>query len=272
MTNLGVTVRPAHDHDEAGGVLGGGRKHPAGSGSRCSPHSLAWRPPSVSSLETPRGPLLVSVRSGARASMPGMMAPSSTRSQDRTVLGLARWTKNERFAWDCYRRFITIFGDVVLAIDRHAFDELLDRAKAQAGARPTPICSPSPQGPRGGVQAARPGPHGKAFPQDPIEQLRLAVSAVFDSWFAKKAVDYRRIHRLPDDWGTAVTVMAMVFGNLGGTSGTGGVLHARSVERRASLLRRVLVNARVKTWWRASARRSPSPPSRGACPRSMTSS
>src|SRR5438094_695333 len=138
-----------------------------------------------------------------------MCTPSPTgRRRDR-----ARWTKNERFAWDCYRRFITIFGDVVLGIDRHAFDELLDRAKAQAGARSDADLQREPLKAlvaefKRLVQART----GKAFPQDPVEQLRLAVSAVFDSWFAKKAVDYRRIHRLPDDWGTAVTVMAMVFG------------------------------------------------------------
>jgi pyruvate,orthophosphate dikinase len=154
--------------------------------------------------------------------MPGMMdTVLNLGLNDRTVLGLARWTKNERFAWDCYRRFITIFGDVVLAIDRHAFDELLDRAKAQAGARTDADLQPEPLKAlvaefKRLVQART----GKAFPQDPVEQLRLAVSAVFDSWFAKKAVDYRRINRLPDDWGTAVTVMAMV-------------------ERRAALLRRV---------------------------------
>src|SRR5712691_10613196 len=168
-------------------------------------------------------PLLVSVRSGARASMPGMMdTVLNLGLNDRTVIGLARWTKNERFAWDCYRRFITIFGDVVLGIERRAFDELLDRAKASAGAKTDADLQPEPLRAlvaefKQLVQTRT----GKPFPQDPPEQLKLAISAVFDSWFAKKAVDYRRINRLPDDWGTAVTVMAMVFGNLGETSGTG---------------------------------------------------
>ena len=168
-------------------------------------------------------PLLVSVRSGARASMPGMMdTVLNLGLNDRTVVGLARWTKNERFAWDCYRRFITIFGDVVLGIERRAFDEMLERAKTEAGAKTDADLQPEPLRVlvaelKRLVQARS----GKPFPQDPSEQLKLAVAAVFDSWFAKKAVDYRRIHRLPDDWGTAVTVMAMVFGNLGETSGTG---------------------------------------------------
>src|SRR6266498_1620284 len=168
-------------------------------------------------------PVLVSVRSGARASMPGMMdTVLNLGLNDRTVIGLARWTKNERFAWDCYRRFITIFSDVVLGIDRHAFEDLLDRAKASTGAKSDAHLQPAPLKAlvaefKQLVQSRT----GKPFPQDPPEQLRLAVGAVFDSWFAKKAVDYRRIHRLPDDWGTAVTVMAMVFGNLGERSGTG---------------------------------------------------
>ncbi|HEY4909013.1 MAG TPA: pyruvate, phosphate dikinase, partial [Methylomirabilota bacterium] len=168
-------------------------------------------------------PLLVSVRSGARASMPGMMdTVLNLGLNDKTVLGLAKWTKNERFAWDCYRRFITIFGDVVLGIERRAFDEMLEHAKAEARAKTDADLQPEPLRAlvaefKRLVQART----GKPFPQDPAEQLKLAVAAVFDSWFAKKAVDYRRIHRLPDDWGTAVTVMAMVFGNLGETSGTG---------------------------------------------------
>jgi pyruvate,orthophosphate dikinase len=155
--------------------------------------------------------------------MPGMMdTVLNLGLNDRTVEGLARWTKNERFAWDCYRRFLTIFGDVVLGIPRHAFDRLLDEAKARAGARtdadvPPAVLRELVASAKALVQEKT----GRPFPQDPAEQLRLAVNAVFDSWFAKKAVDYRRIHRLPDDWGTAVTVMAMVFGNLGDTSGTG---------------------------------------------------
>jgi pyruvate, orthophosphate dikinase len=225
MTNLGVPVPPGFTiTTEAWSAYAtGGRKHPAGLWDQVLA-SLARLEAAVElKLGDPTRPLLVSVRSGARASMPGMMdTVLNLGLNDRTVLGLARRTKNERFAWDCYRRFITIFGDVALGIDRHAFDELLDRAKTQTGARTDADLQPEPLKAlvvefKRLVQART----GKAFPQDPGEQLQLAVSAVFDSWFAKKAVDYRRIHGLPDDWGTAVTVMAMVFGNLGETSGTG---------------------------------------------------
>src|SRR5215471_11083097 len=168
-------------------------------------------------------PLLVSVRSGARVSMPGMMETILNLGlNDATVEGLATLSGNERFAWDCYRRFITMFSSVVLDIRREIFSEHLDALKARLGVAAD---ADVPAGElRKLVQtyqeeiAAR---TGKPFPQDVREQLRLAVDSVFDSWFAKKATEYRRIHGVPEDWGTAVTIMAMVFGNLGDASGTG---------------------------------------------------
>ena len=225
MTNLGVSVPPGFTiTTEAWAAYNsGGRKHPAGLWEQVEGGMARLEAAVELRLGDTAKPLLVSVRSGARASMPGMMdTVLNLGLNDRTVLGLARWTKNERFAWDCYRRFITIFGDVVLGIERRAFDELLDRAKAQVGAKTDADLQPEPLKAlvaefKRLVQTRT----GKPFPQDPPEQLKLAVSAVFDSWYAKKAVDYRRIHRLSDDWGTAVTVMAMVFGNLGESSGTG---------------------------------------------------
>ncbi|HEY3066905.1 MAG TPA: pyruvate, phosphate dikinase [Methylomirabilota bacterium] len=168
-------------------------------------------------------PLLVSVRSGARVSMPGMMETVLNLGlNDVTVEGLVTWTRNERFALDCYRRFITMFGNVVLGIKREAFDERLEAAKSRLGCTsdadvPAPELRKLVQTYKD-VVAER---TGAPFPQDPPTQLRLAIEAVFNSWFAKKAVEYRRIHGIPADWGTAVTVMAMVFGNLGETSGTG---------------------------------------------------
>src|SRR5262249_43759281 len=141
-----------------------------------------------SKLGDPDRPLLVSVRSGARASMPGMMdTVLNLGLNDRTVEGLARRTRNERFAWDCYRRFVTIFGDVVLGIDRHAFDALLDRVKASTGSTtdaevPTAALKELVAEGKALVQERT----GSLFPQDPREQLRLAINAVFDSWWAKK--------------------------------------------------------------------------------------
>ena len=225
MTNLGIPVPPGFTITTEAwkAYVDGGKRPPVGLWPQVLAALARLEAAAGLKLGDPERPLLVSVRSGARASMPGMMdTVLNLGLNDRTVEGLARWTKNERFAWDCYRRFLTIFGDVVLGIPRHAFDRLLDEAKARAGARTDADVPPAVL--RELVASAKAlvqDKTGRPFPQDPAEQLRLAVSAVFDSWFAKKAVDYRRIHRIPDDWGTAVTVMAMVFGNLGDTSGTG---------------------------------------------------
>jgi pyruvate,orthophosphate dikinase len=170
-----------------------------------------------------RRPLLVSVRSGARVSMPGMMETVLNLGlNDTTVEGLVAWTGNERFALDCYRRFITMFGDVVLHIKREVFDEHLEALKRRLSVKTDPEIPAMDlrklvQTYKDVVQEKT----GQPFPQDPQEQLRLAVQAVFDSWFVKRAIEYRRIHAIPSDWGTAVTVMSMVFGNLGDTSGTG---------------------------------------------------
>jgi pyruvate,orthophosphate dikinase len=171
----------------------------------------------------PARPLLVSVRSGARVSMPGMMETILNLGlNDATADGLAARTRNPRFAWDCYRRFVAMFGSVVLGLRRELFEEHLSRARARLGVAtdaelPAEVMRELTRTYKQLVLERT----GAPFPEDPQEQLRLAINAVFDSWFAKKATEYRRIHGIPEDWGTAVTVMAMVFGNLGETSGTG---------------------------------------------------
>jgi pyruvate,orthophosphate dikinase len=172
-----------------------------------------------------RRPLLVSVRSGARVSMPGMMETVLNLGlNDDSVQGLASWTGNDRFAWDCYRRFVTMYSDVVLEIPRAAYDSRLDNAKQRHGVA-TDADLPADElkalTRRFKSLAVVESIRAEEFPDEPQKQLRLAIEAVFRSWYAKKAVEYRRIHRIPEDWGTAVTVMAMVFGNLGETSGTG---------------------------------------------------
>ena len=225
MTKMGVPVPPGFTiSTEAWAAYNAAdKKYPPGLWEQVMAHLSRLQTAAGSRLGDPTRPLLVSVRSGARVSMPGMMdTVLNLGLNDQTVLGLAQRTRNERFAWDCYRRFITLFGDVVLRIERRAFDALLDAAKQRAGAGsdadlPADALKGLVADFKGLVQEKA----GRAFPQDPPEQLRLAINAVFDSWWAKKAVDYRRIHQLSDDWGTAVTVMAMVFGNLGPTSGTG---------------------------------------------------
>jgi pyruvate, orthophosphate dikinase len=168
-------------------------------------------------------PLLVSVRSGARVSMPGMMDTILNLGlNDRTVETLARLSANERFAWDAYRRFITMFSTVVLGISGERFDELIDEAKLRLGVTSDPEIDAATW--RALVEQFKDVVRtdtGREFPQDVLEQLKLAIMAVFDSWNSKRAIDYRRYNRISDDWGTAVTVMEMVFGNMGEDSGTG---------------------------------------------------
>jgi pyruvate,orthophosphate dikinase len=168
-------------------------------------------------------PLLVSVRSGARVSMPGMMETILNLGlNDATVEGLAARSGNERFAWDCYRRFITMFSVVVLDIKREVFDASLDAMKTRLGvAADADVPASELRELVKTYQDEIATRTGAPFPQDVRDQLGRAINAVFGSWFAKKATEYRRIHAIPEDWGTAVTVMAMVFGNLGDDSGTG---------------------------------------------------
>lgn len=171
----------------------------------------------------PENPLLVSVRSGARASMPGMMDTILNLGlNDATVAGLARLTGNERFAWDAYRRFVMMFSNVVLGIDKEHFEDLIDEAKQRLGVKNDPqIEAPTWKNLVGAFKKIVAEKSGRDFPQDVYEQLDLAVNAVFDSWNSKRAIDYRRYNKISDDWGTAVSVVSMVFGNMGDDSGTG---------------------------------------------------
>ena len=162
-------------------------------------------------------PLLVSVRSGARESMPGMLdTVLNLGLNDTSVEGLARATENERFAWDSYRRFVQMFGNVVHGIEGECFEDAIKQAKAARGVETDVELDAAALRELTETFKAM-----YAFPQDPQEQLRQAVRAVFDSWTGKRAVEYRRINRIPDEWGTAVNVQQMVFGNKGETSGSG---------------------------------------------------
>jgi pyruvate,orthophosphate dikinase len=171
----------------------------------------------------PGNPLLVSVRSGARVSMPGMMdTVLNLGLNDQTLQGLIARSKNERFAYDSYRRFIQMFGDVVLGIEKQSFERLLE---AQKHAKKVKLDTELSAGHLKELVAlfkrVVKDKTGKDFPQDPKEQLRLAISAVFESWDNPRAVTYRKLHNISGDWGTAVNVQAMVFGNMGDNSGTG---------------------------------------------------
>ena len=171
----------------------------------------------------PKNPLLVSVRSGARASMPGMMdTVLNLGLNDTTVEGLASLASDRRFAFDSYRRFIQMYSNVVLGLDHHVFEEILDDRKDALNVTvDTALTAEDWQGVVGEYKAAVRGSLGREFPQDPQDQLWGAVGAVFDSWMNDRAKFYRRMHDIPEAWGTAVNIQSMVFGNMGDTSATG---------------------------------------------------
>jgi len=171
----------------------------------------------------PSNPLLVSVRSGARVSMPGMMDTILNLGlNDETVQGLIQRTGNARFAWDSYRRFVHMYGDVVLGVPHEEFEALIDRMKEEKGVtHDTELDADDLKRLTQQYKELVLKKTGKPFPSDPWEQLRGAINAVFESWNTPRAVRYRELNDIPNDWGTAVNVQAMVFGNLGDTSGTG---------------------------------------------------
>ncbi|MFI4965076.1 MAG: pyruvate, phosphate dikinase [Caulobacterales bacterium] len=168
-------------------------------------------------------PLLVSVRSGARASMPGMMdTVLNLGLNDRTVEGLAKLAGDRRFAFDSYRRFIQMYSNVVLDLDHHMFEEILDEHKERLDVTiDTALSAEDWEAVVGDYKKAVEGELGHPFPQDPQAQLWGAVGAVFASWMNDRAKFYRRMHDIPESWGTAVNVQSMVFGNMGETSATG---------------------------------------------------
>jgi pyruvate, orthophosphate dikinase len=171
----------------------------------------------------PANPLLVSVRSGARVSMPGMMdTVLNLGLNDQTVEGLAASSGDARFAWDSYRRFIQMYADVVLGLNHHAFEDALEIAKEDQGYfLDTELSADDLRALVGEYKNLVAAEWGKPFPQDVHEQLWGAVGAVFSSWESDRAKVYRRLNSIPGDWGTAVNVQAMVFGNMGDTSATG---------------------------------------------------
>jgi pyruvate,orthophosphate dikinase len=168
-------------------------------------------------------PLLVSVRSGARASMPGMMdTVLNLGLNDLTVEALAKQSGDRRFAYDSYRRFITMYSDVVLGVEHHHFEEILDDLKDRQGySLDTDLEADDWVALVARYKERLAEEHGEPFPQDPLDQLWGAIGAVFGSWMNQRAITYRRLHDIPEHWGTAVNVQAMVFGNMGEDSATG---------------------------------------------------
>jgi pyruvate,orthophosphate dikinase len=190
-------------------------------------------------------PLLVSVRSGARASMPGMMdTVLNLGLNDRTVEALAEMSGDRRFAYDSYRRFITMYSDVVLGFEHHHFEDILDTFKdGQGYSLDTELTAEDWVDLVGRYKDAVASETGKDFPQDPHDQLWGAIGAVFSSWMNARAVTYRRLHDIPESWGTAVNVQAMVFGNMGETSATGVAFTRNPSTGESKLYGEFLINA-----------------------------
>jgi pyruvate,orthophosphate dikinase len=192
-----------------------------------------------------KNPLLVSVRSGGRASMPGMMdTVLNLGLNDKTVEALAELSGDRRFAYDSYRRFITMYSDVVLGFEHHHFEDILDTFKDSQGyTLDTDLTGDDWVELVGKYKEAVARETGKDFPQDPHEQLWGAIGAVFSSWMNARAVTYRRLHDIPESWGTAVNVQAMVFGNMGETSATGVAFTRNPSTGESKLYGEFLINA-----------------------------
>ncbi|TXH37020.1 MAG: pyruvate, phosphate dikinase [Rhodospirillaceae bacterium] len=193
----------------------------------------------------PHAPLLVSVRSGARVSMPGMMdTVLNLGLNDETAAGLAKQSGDERFAYDSYRRFIQMYGNVVLGVEHHHFEEILDLHKSDLGlSLDTDLTAANWKKVIADYKAKVEEELGKPFPQDPRTQLWGAIGAVFASWNIPRAITYRKLNNIPEDWGTAVNVQAMVFGNMGDDCATGVAFTRNPSTGDAEFYGEYLVNA-----------------------------
>lgn len=225
MTNLGISVPPGFTITTEACVeyYKLGKKYPPGMWDSALAALKRVERSMGMGFGDPERPLLVSVRSGARASMPGMMdTVLNVGLTLKTVEGLAAKTKNERFAQDSYRRFITMFGSIVMGVPREHFEAILNHKKEEMGVKhETQLDARALRDLVERFKSLVREETGKEFPDNPNDQLKLAIDAVFSSWNGARAITYRRLNGIPDHWGTAINVVAMVFGNMGDTSGTG---------------------------------------------------
>jgi pyruvate, orthophosphate dikinase len=225
MTNLGISVPPGFTISTEACVeyYKNGKQYPPGMWDAALKSLKRVERSMGMGFGDPERPLLVSVRSGARASMPGMMdTVLNVGLTTKTVEGLAVKTRNDRFAQDSYRRFVSMYGSIVMGVPREHFEAILKQKKAEVGVtHETHLDARHLRELVSSFKTLIKEETKKEFPDEPLEQLRLAVNAVFSSWFGARAVTYRRLYGIPDSWGTAINVVAMVFGNMGETSGTG---------------------------------------------------
>ncbi|MDH5347863.1 MAG: pyruvate, phosphate dikinase, partial [Nitrospira sp.] len=225
MTNLGISVPPGFTISTEACIeyYRIGKKYPPGMWDATLQALKRVERSMGMGFGNPERPLLVSVRSGARASMPGMMdTVLNVGLTTKTVEGLAAKTRNDRFAQDSYRRFVAMFGSIVMGVPREHFEAILNLKKEEMGVRhETQLDAGALRDLVERFKSLVKEETSKAFPDDPNEQLKLAIDAVFSSWNGARAITYRRLNGIPDHWGTAINVVAMVFGNMGDTSGTG---------------------------------------------------
>eukprot|EP00741_Cyanophora_paradoxa_P025161 tig00000344_g24286.t1 len=234
-----ITTRACNDYRGSGRQLPEGLREQAINALRTLEAQMGAK------LGAPVNPLLVSVRSGARVSMPGMMdTVLNLGCNDLSVVGLAKATGNERLAYDSYRRFVMMYADVVMSVERRLFEKAFDKLKEAEGVEHD--VDLSVDGLKKAVEVFK-GIYkeelGEEFPQDPVEQMFGAVRAVFNSWDSERAKVYRRVNSIPDDWGTAVVVQSMVFGNKGDTSATGVGFTRNPISGEDSFYGEFLVNA-----------------------------
>ncbi|HQJ02340.1 MAG TPA: pyruvate, phosphate dikinase, partial [Anaerolineaceae bacterium] len=225
MTRIGMPVPPGFivTTETCNAYLAAGNAFPPGSWEQVLDALHAIEKQTDKKFGDRINPLLVSCRSGAKFSMPGMMdTVLNIGLNDETARGMVLLTNNERFVYDSYRRLIQMFGSVVLGLPDEAFEDVLTEFKAERGAKAdTELTAEDLKELTEKFKSVVLRFRGQPFPQDPLEQLRLATEAVFSSWNGKRAIDYRRATNIPDDLGTAVNIVTMVFGNMGNDSGTG---------------------------------------------------
>jgi len=247
MSSLGLPVPPGFTitTDACTRFYADGRRYPAGLDEQVRAGLARVEEITGKRFGDASNPLLVSVRSGARASMPGMMdTVLNLGLNDETAEGLALLSGDRRFAFDSYRRFVQMYSNVVLGLEHHTFEEILDDWKDRQGVTTdTELTAQDWEKVVERYKQAVEDELGRPFPQDPTEQLWGAIGAVFDSWMNDRAKFYRRMHDIPESWGTAVNVQSMVFGNMGETSATGVAFTRNPSTGEAKLYGEFLINA-----------------------------
>ncbi len=247
MTRIGLPVPPGFTitTEACNAYLDAGKKFPAGMWDEALAALKEVEKASGKKFGDPSNPLLVSCRSGAKFSMPGMMdTVLNIGLTDKTAEGMVKLTGDERFVYDSYRRLVQMFGSVVLDIEDEAFEHPLDDYKKKKGVKnDTELNADDWKKLTKEFQAVVKKHKGFDFPQDPIEQMRLATEAVFNSWFGKRAVDYRNATNIPHNLGTAVNIVTMVFGNMGNDSATGVAFTRNPATGERKLYGDYLINA-----------------------------